>query len=205
MSDNPWLNWAVELQSLAQAGLFYGRDAFDLERYERIRAIAAEMMAALTDVPVAKVRGLFCNETGYQTPKLDTRAAIFDDDRILLVRENDGLWSLPGGWCDVNLSIGENTVKEAREEAGLDVRAERIIAVLDGGRHNCPVSAYGVTKVFVACTALGGSFIPNSETTDARYFPEDALPALSEAKNTADQIHLCFEARRSPAWLPPFD
>ena len=70
MSGNPWLDWTVELQSLAQAGLFYGRDAFDLERYERIRSIAAEMMAALTDLPVAKVRDLFCNETGYQTPQL---------------------------------------------------------------------------------------------------------------------------------------
>lgn len=205
MSSNPWLDWTVELQSLAQAGLFYGRDVFDLERYERIRAIAAEMMAALTDLPVAKVRDLFCNETGYQTPKIDTRAAIFDGDRILLVRENDGRWSLPGGWCDVNLSVGENAVKEAREEAGLDVRAERLIAILDGGRHNCPVSAYGVTKVFVACAALGGAFVPNSETTEARYFPENELPELSEAKNTADQVRMCFEAHRSPTWAPPFD
>ena len=81
----------------------------------------------------------------------------------------------------------------------------RLIAILDGGRHNCPVSAYGVTKVFVACTALGGAFVPNSETTEARYFPESELPELSEAKNTADQIRMCFEAHRSPTWIPPFD
>ncbi len=205
MSDNPWLDWTVELQSLAQAGLFYGRDDFDLERYERIRTIAAEMMAALSDLPIATVRGLFCNETGYQTPKLDTRAAIFDGDRILLVRENDGRWSLPGGWCDVNLSISENTVKEAKEEAGLDVRAERLIALHDGGRRNHPRSAYGVTKAFVECTALGGAFTPNSETTDARYFALDELPELSVGKNTEGQIRLCLEAHRSPTWIPPFD
>lgn len=72
-----WLEWAIELQSLAQAGLTYGKDIFDRERYERIREISAEIMAYKTDIPVQKVKDLFCNETGYQTPKLDTRAAIF--------------------------------------------------------------------------------------------------------------------------------
>ena len=100
--DESWLNWAVELQSLAQAGLTYGKDVYDRERYERIREIAAEMVAHRTDIPLEKVKGLFCNETGYQTPKLDTRAAIFRDGRILLVQERDGRWALPGGWVEVN-------------------------------------------------------------------------------------------------------
>lgn len=93
-----WLEWAIELQSLAQAGLTYGKDIFDRERYERIREISAEIMAYKTDIPVQKVKDLFCNETGYQTPKLDTRAAIFQNGKILLVKENSGKWSLPGGW-----------------------------------------------------------------------------------------------------------
>lgn len=107
-----WIDWIIELQSLAQAGLAYGKDAYDQERYERIREITAEMMSHITDVPVEKVKTLFCNETGYQTPKIDTRAAIFKDDKILLVHENNGKWSLPGGWCDVNVSVGENTINE---------------------------------------------------------------------------------------------
>ena len=98
-----WLEWAIELQSLAQAGLTYGKDIFDRERYERIREISAEIMAYKTDIPVQKVKDLFCNETGYQTPKLDTRAAIFQNGKILLVKENSGKWSLPGGWVDVNV------------------------------------------------------------------------------------------------------
>ena len=116
----PWLDWAVELQAMAQAGLYYGTDPYGRERYERIRAIAAEMVSFQADIPLEKTRDLFCCETGYQTPKLDTRAAIFQDEKILLVRENDGRWSLPGGWVDVNVSVKENTVKEVREEAGLD-------------------------------------------------------------------------------------
>ena len=129
MSKNErWLQWAIELQSLAQAGLTYGKDVYDKARYERIREISAEIMSHMSDIPTETVKNLFCNETGYQTPKLDTRAAIFKEDKILLVCENNGNWSLPGGWCDVNVSVGENTVKEVKEEAGLDVVAERIIA-----------------------------------------------------------------------------
>ena len=127
MTNEKWLNWAIELQALAQAGLFYGRDVFDIERFQRIRDIAAEMLADRTELPPDTVRGLFCNETGYQTPKIETRAAVFRDGKILLVQEKDGLWALPGGWCDVLESVRSNTEKEVREEAGLDVRARRII------------------------------------------------------------------------------
>lgn len=200
-----WLDWAIELQFIAQAGLTYSRDSFDLERFQRIRDIAAEIMAARSGLELSVVKNLFCNETGFQTPKLDTRTAIFKNDRILLVREQDGLWSLPGGWVDVNCSIRENTVKEVREEAGLEVTAERLIAVQDRNRHNTPQYAYGICKVFVLCKLLGGEFMPNSETTASGFFPMDELPPLSEAKNTASQIRLCFEAARDENWHIPFD
>lgn len=204
MSDI-WLKWAIELQSLAQAGLTYGKDIYDKERYERIREISAEMVASMAELPVEKVKGLFCNETGYQTPKLDTRAAIFENNRILLVRENNGKWSLPGGWVDVNVSIKENTIKEVKEESGLDVTADRIIAIQDRAKHNQPVYAYGVCKVFVLCSLIGGSFIENSETTEYAYFTEDDLPELATEKNTATQIKMCFEAYGSKYWQTVFD
>ena len=156
-----WLEWAIELQALAQAGLFYCKDPYELERYQRIREISAEMLARQTDLPVEKVRDLFCNETGYQTPKLDTRAAIFQKDRVLLVQENTGRWSLPGGWVDVDLSIGENAVKEVREEAGLEVTADLVIAIHDRKKHNRPVYPYNVCKVFVLCSLIGGAFPPH--------------------------------------------
>ena len=132
-----WLKWAVKLQSIAQEGLFYGKDLFDRERYERIRDIAAEMISS--EIPVDKVKSLFCNEIGYQTPKIDSRGAIFKDDKILLVKEKNGTWSLPGGWVDVDVSVKENTIKEVKEEAGLDVTADMVIAVQDREKHNLPV------------------------------------------------------------------
>lgn len=203
--NSRWLQWAVELQSIAQAGLTYGRDVYDRERYERIRDISAEIVAHMSEIPLEKVRDLFCNETGYQTPKLDTRAAIFRDGKILLVRENNGKWSLPGGWCEVNISVAENTVKEVKEEAGLDVTADRVIAIQDWAKHNRRNYPYGVCKVFFQCSVIGGQFEPNIETTEFRYFPPDELPELAEEKNNAEQIRMCFDAYHTEYWVTLFE
>ena len=204
--DQRWLKWAVELQSLAQAGLTYGRDAYDRARYERIREISAEILSHMSDLPVGTVRDLFCGETGYQTPKIDTRAAIFQDGKILLVQENDKRWSLPGGWCDVDVSVGENTVKEVREESGLEAAAERVIAVQDRAKHNLPPYAYGVCKIFVLCSVTGGQFQENIETIGYGYFEENDLPELAEEKNNAEQIRMCFQAYRAgEAWRTLLD
>lgn len=205
MTRDTWETWAIELQSLAQAGLYFTKDVYDKERFERIREIAAEMMSEGTGFPTEKVKTLFCNDTGYQTPKVETRAAIFKDNQILLVKENDGLWSLPGGWCDVNLSPVENTMKEAKEESGRDIRVQSLIAVQNRDFHNLPPFAYGVVKIFYLCEELGGEFIENSETTEADYFSQDNLPVLSQGKNTPDQVNMCFEAYRSESWQTVFD
>lgn len=203
--NEKWLQWAAELQSIAQAGLFYGKDLFDRERYQRIRDIAAEMISFKTENPLEKVKDLFCCEQGYQTPKLDTRAAIFKEDKILLVREKNGTWSLPGGWVDVNVSVRENVIKEVKEEAGLDVRPELVIAVQDREKHNLPVYAYKVCKIFVLCSACGGEFQENIETTESRYFGRDELPRLAEEKNNKEQIEMCFEACHSENWKTLID
>lgn len=200
-----WLDWAIELQALAQAGLFYSKDIYDIERFQRIREIAADMLVFPSGLPVERVKDLFCSEIGYQTPKLDSRAAVFLDDKILLVQEQNGLWSLPGGWVDVNLSVGENAVKEVKEEAGLDVRPEFVIAVQDRKKHNTEIYAYHICKVFLLCTFLGGSFQPNSETIASGYFSLDNLPPLAENKTTAAQIQMCFEAHQAEHWVTQFD
>lgn len=204
-SGMKWLDWARELQSLAQAGLYYTENDFDRERYERIREISAEMVSLQTDIPLEKVKDLFCSESGYQTPKLDTRAAIFQDEKILLVRERNGTWSLPGGWVDADISVRENVIKEAKEEAGLDVIPELVIAVQDREKHNHPVYAYKIIKIFVLCTAAGGEFQANIETLESRYWGLDELPGLSEDKNTEEQIRMCFDAHHSEHWKTLLD
>lgn len=203
--NEKWLQWAVELQSLAQAGLFYGKDPFDIERYERIREISAEMISYKSDISLEKVKELFCSDTGYQTPKLDTRAAIFKENKILLVKENNGTWSLPGGWVDVNISVKENTIKEVKEEAGLNVSADFVIAVQDREKHNLPIYAYKICKIFVMCSILDGQFEKNIETVESQFFEIDELPELAAEKNTKEQIEMCFEAYRAEHWTTLFD
>ena len=203
---NKWLDWAIEIQSLAQAGLAYTNNVYDIERYERLREISAEMLSYKTDIPVEKVRDLFCNETGYQTPKVDTRAAIFEDGKILLVHEKNGTWSLPGGWCDVNQSVAENTIKETWEEAGLHVKADRMIAVQDRNKHNLPIYAYGVVKIFIQCSVIDGAFMENIETTETKYFGREELPEpLAEEKTSKEQILMCFDAYNAEHWQVLFD
>ena len=201
----PWLKWAIEIQSIAQCGLAYTKDMYDKERYEQLRNIAVEMLSYKTDISVDKIKTLFCNESGYQTPKLDTRAVIFEDEKILLVHEKNGLWSLPGGWVDVLESIESNTIKEVKEESGLDVITKRVIAIQDRNKHNKPLYPYGVCKVFVECEVIGGEFIENIETTEIKYFSIENLPNLCEAKTTSKQIEMCFEAKNNQNWNVVFD
>lgn len=178
--ETKWLKWAKKLQSIAQAGLEYSSDKFDIERFEQIRELSIEIMSKYTDIDNSKIRYLFTNETGYQTPKIDIRAAIFKEDKILMVREQiDNKWSLPGGWADTDLSICENVIKESMEEAGAKVKPKRIIAVLDRNKHIDDVFPYSVYKFFIECDYLEGEYKDNIETIESDFFTLDKLPVLS--------------------------
>lgn len=193
------IKYAIKIQSIAQAGLQYGKDKYDKERYEELRKIASEMLSLKTGISVDKVYNLFCNENGYQTPKIDTRAAIFVDGKILLVHESNGTWSLPGGWCDVDQSIASNVIKEVKEETGLNVEAKKIIAVQDWRLHNVTNYAYGVIKIFVQCKYIDGKFIDNLETTETEFFDKNSLPKnLAVEKCTKEQILMCFDSFDNP-------
>lgn len=203
---NSWMDLAMRVQSIAQAGIAYGKNEYDLERYEELRDIAAQMVAINTDIPVEIVKMHFCNEDGYQTPKVDTRAVIFQDGKILLVHEKNGTWALPGGWCDVDQSIASNIEKETKEEAGLEVKADQVIAVQDWRKHNKCNLPYGVVKIFVQCNVIGGNFQENIETTESKYFTKEELPEnLAVEKVTKEQIRMCFEAYESDSWKTLLD
>ena len=201
-----WLKWAIEIQSLAQSGLAYTDNVYDIERYKRLREISAEMLVEKTELNIGKVKDLFCNEVGYQTPKIDTRAAIFKDNKILLTHENNDTWSLPGGWCDVLESVKSNTIKEVKEETGLNVNPTKVISIQDRNKHNKPIYAYGVCKIFVLCDLIDGKFEKNIETTEIKYFSLSDLPTdLASEKTTKEQIQMCFRAFNSTNWTTQFD
>ncbi len=201
-----WLEWATRLQSIAQAGLTFGENQYDLDRYQQLRNLSVEIMQEYTGVSNEKVRDLFASETGYQTPKVDIRASVFRDDKILMVREKiDGAWSLPGGWADVNSSVSESAVRECLEEAGARVRPKRIIAVQVANRHYEFLYPYTIYKVIVECELIESNFMSNTETLEAGFFTIDSLPRLSTERNTRAQIELCFEAKNRDTFEAVFD
>jgi ADP-ribose pyrophosphatase YjhB (NUDIX family) len=188
-----WLEWAKQLQSISQAGLTYSKDVYDLERFEMIREISVEMMAQHTEMDKTAIRDLFANETGYATPKVDIRAVVFKDEKILMVRENtDGGWSLPGGWGDIGLTPSEVAVKEVKEESGFDVKTVKLLGVLDKKCHPHPPSPYHVYKIFIRCEIIGGEPAEGIETSAVGFFAEDELPSLSIDRNTESQIQMAF-------------
>lgn len=191
-----WLEWAKELQAIAQTGLTYSKDRFDIERFERIREMSIEITAEYTDLPTEKLKDLFASEDGYQTPKVDVRVAVFAEDKILMVKErSDGNWTLPGGWADIDKSISETAEIEVLQEATVVAQAERIVAILDRSRHDHPLTPYSIYKVFVqaACNDVR-EFNANSETLERNFFAHDALPDLSVERVNSAQIAMCFEA-----------
>lgn len=191
-----WMETAIRLQAIAQSGLEYCRNEFDLDRYMQIRSIAVEIIENHSSHEKDEIIGFFASDTGYPTPKVDVRAAIFKEDKILLIKEKiDGRWALPGGWADTHLSIKENLIKESKEEAGVDVLPMNIIAIHDRSHHNYPPIPHGCYKLFVECKLLGGEFSKNTETSDSGFFSLENLPELSTERNVPEQIKLCFEKR----------
>lgn len=200
-----WTKFAIELQSLAQAGLHYTKDAFDQERFLRIREMAALMLQKLVDEPIEKVESLFLADSGYQTPKMEVRSAVFKGNQILLVQELDGRWAMPGGWVDVLGSVKDNALKEIFEEAGVRAVFEKLVAVQERDKHHLKKSSVAVCTVLVNCTHLEGDYQPNIETLDARYFSLEDLPELWEGKTTKEQILLCYEAQATEHWVAQLD
>jgi ADP-ribose pyrophosphatase YjhB (NUDIX family) len=204
--DLRWLDWAKQLQAIAQNGLTYTEGLYDIERYKSLQAIASEIMATYSNVEPSYVLDLFANEVGYATPKVDVRGAVFRDDSILMVRERiDGCWTLPGGWADVGDSPSEAVVREVYEESGYQTRAVKLLAVYDRDKHGHPPLSHSVYKLFIQCELLGGSPLENIETDGVEFFRENELPELSLGRVVPAQIARLFAHYRHPDWATDFD
>ena len=203
--DPQWLEWAKRLESIAQAGLTYAHSDYDRDRYRQVREIALDVLARHASLDQIGPSELFASDDGYRTPKVDVRAAVFQEDGILLVREKtDGKWSLPGGWADVHTSVREAVIKEAKEEAGAEVAPRRIIAIQDRRRHNLPPAPFTIYKIFVECDLIACAFEKNAETSEVGFFGRSDLPPFSEGRTTSRQVEMCFAARSTEkleAWF----
>jgi ADP-ribose pyrophosphatase YjhB (NUDIX family) len=183
------------LQALAEIGLEYSNSNYDKERYDEIQEICLDMLQNLTDIPVAKIRPIIQEKNGYKTPKVDVRAVVFNPEgQILLVQEKvDGCWSLPGGWADVGYTPRQIAEKECFEEAGLTVKATRLLAVMDKTAQLMPPEFEYVYKLFILCEPLDNRIAIGEETIGVDWFSEHHLPELSKPRNIESQIHLMFQ------------
>ena len=186
------------IQALAEIGLEYSNSNYDKERYDEIQEICLEMLEDLTDIPVAKIRPIIQEKNGYKTPKVDVRAVVFNaEGQILLVQEKvDGCWSLPGGWADVGYTPRQIAEKECFEEAGLTVKATRLLAVMDKTAQLMPPEFEYVYKLFILCEPLDNRIAIGEETIGVDWFSEHHLPELSKPRNIESQIHLMFQYLR---------
>src|SRR4051794_24079100 len=201
-----WLDWARKLNALAQNGLTFSENPYDIERYVAIRTIAAEMLAHGAGMETGRVLDLFASDAGYATPKVDVRGVVFRDGKILLVQErSDGLWTLPGGWADVGDSPSDAVVREIREESGYEVRQTKLLALLDRNRHRHPPHVNHIYKVFIRCEILGGSPRTSHEIQGVGFFAEDEIPDLSLTRIVPAQIARMFEHHRDPDLPADFD
>src|SRR5580693_5166172 len=207
-ADEPqWLRIARELRAIAQTGLAFTEDRFDRQRYERVRELAAAMLAQGSAGDPADILGILLEDKGYATPKVDVRGAAFVDGRVLLVREiSDGKWTLPGGWADVNQTAAECVVREIAEESGFEARALKLAAVHDYQRSNHPARHIdSIYKMFFICEITGGAARASDETSEVAFFARDALPPLSLGRTTAAQIERMFHHAEHPDLPTDFD
>ena len=203
----PWLDWARRMQAIAQNGLTFAQDPYDRERYEALRMLAAEVVAAGSTLDFSRALELFTAEAGYATPKVDVRGVVFRGSTLLMVQEkSDGRWSLPGGWAEVSSSPAENVTREIAEETGFLTRAVKLLAFYDREKHpHSPPYVQHVYKVFVRCEIVGGAAAASLETDAVGFFGEHELPELSLARVAPDQIARCFAHLRQPDLATDFD
>jgi ADP-ribose pyrophosphatase YjhB (NUDIX family) len=179
-----------ELSAIAQAGAAFTKDPFDAERFARLREVASELAQITSGISDFQ----WPAELGYPTPKVDVRGVVFREGEVLLIKEaSSGLWTLPGGWADVNLSPAENVEKECREESGYEVKARAVTAVLDRERAGYPRNAHSIYKIFFLCELIGGSARTSIESLEVAFFPVDSLPALDPHRAMAGDIHHAWE------------
>ncbi len=206
LTENTLFAWASEIQSIGQNGLTFAQSEYDKQRYHQLLEIASHMMSSLSELPAQKILDLFVSQSGYATPKVDVRGAVFQGQSVLLVKESqDHCWTLPGGWADRDYSAAFCMQKEVKEESGYEVRVQKLVALYDKWKHPHPRQWPHTYKCFFLCEITGGEPTTSIETLAVDFFPIDKLPTLSLPRVTASQIERCYEHYLDPSLPTDFD
>jgi ADP-ribose pyrophosphatase YjhB (NUDIX family) len=201
------INLAARIRASSQIALAYSQNEFEIERCKELLEISDQMVSIVSGASPDEIASCYLMTKEYVTPKVDVRAVVFNDKgEILLVQERmDGNWSMPGGWADVGFAPSEVAVKETKEEAGLDVRVERLLAIMDKRCHNHPPGSFYIYKIFFLCKILGGTLSHTFDILDQGFFPLDNLPPLSLSRTLEEQIILMDQMRKDPSIPVYFD
>jgi len=200
------LELARRLHALARTGLHFCGNEYDRERYLEIEQIAAELLSGAEPADRDALLALWRNETGYVTPKIEVRGAVFRAGRVLLVRETaDGRWTLPGGWVDVNESPSQAIEKEIEQESGFRARAVKLAALYDRSRHGHGESLHHGWKAFFLCEITGGTARGSYETDAVEFFDPGQLPEMSLGRSTPRQVLRMLEHWRNRELATDFD
>ena len=199
----------AKLKALVNTSLYYNKDVYDRERLEEMKEILLEISQKLTSYSKNGLESFFNEDLGYVTPKVDVRAVVFEDNRLLLVKEKaEGQWSLPGGWADVGYSPAEIAQKEVREESGLEVIPLHLFKLVDKAKHPYPKSLNYVYKLFFYCEPKTFELHPGLETSEARFFSREEvenLQNISVDRNTREDLLEAFEYHNHPTAGAKFD
>lgn len=205
MKQPKWLEWAREIFSLSQAGLAYSKNEFDIERYKRLQEITAEMIESQSELAKESAFESFSMQAGYATPKIDVRGAVIRDNKILLIQERmDGRWAMPGGWADLGNAPASVAEREVWEESGYEVKAEKVVAVLDANRIE-PMEFYHAFKIIFLCKLTGGEPRISHETLAVDFFDLNNLPPLSLYRTNANMLREVFAHAQDPNRRTAFD
>lgn len=210
MSNPPrsqrWLDWAREIQSLAQTGLAFTTAHYDVQRYTRLGEIAAEIVAEHTGLDDGLLKHAFFHQPGYATPKIDVRGAVIRHGKILLVQERvDGRWCMPGGWADVDEAPAEMVAREVVEESGLVVKPTKVVGVFDANRAGIPREFFHAYKLVFLCEYLKGEPGASDETSAAEFFDFNNLPPLSSPRTEERHLVEVQAHLRDPQRATVFD
>ena len=201
-----WLKWAREIQQLSQTGLAFAITDYEKQRYKRLTEITAEIVEHHTSLEKDSVEKVMMKQPGYATPKIDVRAAVMQDDKILLVQEiSDERWAMTGGWADVGDIPSEVAVRETKEESGYDVKPTKVIGVFDANRLGGQLEFFHAFKIVFLCELMGGEAATSDETQDVSFFNFDDLLPISLNRTNDKHIKEIRAHMKNPQRSTHFD
>lgn len=195
MKYQEFYDFVVKVHSIAKIGLTYSKDPYAIDNYNELNKLSKEMLEKFMDIKFDKP-SMFTKEV-YPTPNISVRTLVYSDNKLLLVREaNSGLWSLPGGWCDLYDSPKMSAFNEVKQETGAEPVIERLVGVLDRRPHKTNQNVPEYVLIFEGHVSSDDFSKHCYETTEVAYFDMDHLPEMSK-KLSMEEINSIIDAHKN--------